>query len=476
MATPVSEMPSIVSDLRASFATGLTRPLSFRKSQLQHIEALVDENLEQLSSALTADMGSRATKIRVCLDDVKKQVRYMMSTLDKKARAQWEATPPDAQDVGRWKIVPEPYGVVLIIAPWNFPFNLVMVPLIAAIAAGNVVVIKPSEVAANTTALIADLIPKYLDARAVRVVLGAVPETTALLEQRFDKICYTGGTKVGRVVAAAAARHLTPTLLELGGKQDAQAHARARTVRKCPVYVHKSADMPIAAERTLRGRFANCGQFCIAADYVLADREVMPLLVQEMKAALPRVCGADPKTSDLYGRIVSEAHVDRIAAFLQEEHGGTIIAGGKVDRDSRYVEPTIVLAPTADSKMLSEEIFGPILPLVPIDGGIDEAISCVNAGDTPLAAYVFAEDKNVAERWVERVSAGGMAVNAVATQLDNVNVPFGGKGESGMGAYRGAYNFDDRFCFMISFTHHKTVLIAHTGKRRALADLLARIW
>eukprot|EP00611_Tribonema_gayanum_P007849 TRINITY_DN17286_c0_g1_i1.p1 TRINITY_DN17286_c0_g1~~TRINITY_DN17286_c0_g1_i1.p1 ORF type:complete len:216 (-),score=74.89 TRINITY_DN17286_c0_g1_i1:1197-1844(-) len=215
----------------------------------------------------------------------------MMSTLDKKASARSVPTPPDAKDVGRWKIVPEPYGVVLIIGPWNFPFNLVMVPLIAAIAAGNVAVIKPSEIAANTTALIADLIPKYLDVRAVRVVLGAVPETTALLEQRFDKICYTGGTKVGRIVAAAAARHLTPTLLELGGK--------------CPVYVHKSADIPIAAERTLRGRFANCGQFCIAADYVLADREIVPLLVQEMKAALPRVCGADPKTSDLYGRIVS---------------------------------------------------------------------------------------------------------------------------------------------------------------------------
>ncbi|KAG5193083.1 Aldehyde/histidinol dehydrogenase [Tribonema minus] len=374
-------------------------------------------------------------------------VRYMLSTFEKKARPVRVPTLADARDVGRWEIVPEPYGVVLIIAPWNYPFGLVMNPLIGAIAAGNVAVIKPSEISANTTALIADLIPKYLDARVVRVVLGAVPETTALLEQRFDMICYTGGTRVGRIVAAAAARHLTPALLELGGK--------------CPVYVHKSAHLPAAARRILEGRLRNCGQMCTAADYVLVDREVAPKLVDEMKDKLAKHW-ADPQAHSQYCRLVSEAGVD------QEDHGGKVVAGGKIDRGDRYMEPTIVLAPKPESRLMTEEIFGPILPVVPIDGGIDEAIERVNAKGTPLAAYAFMDDKQLAERWVERVSAGGMAINHVAAHVNNINVPFGGKGESGMGSNRGAYSFD-------AFSHHKTVLLADTGKGGLIANALSAV-
>ncbi|KAG5182138.1 Aldehyde/histidinol dehydrogenase [Tribonema minus] len=409
-------------------------------------------------------------------------VNYTLSTFEARTRPASVHTPLQLRPYGSWSVVPEPYGVVLIIAPWNFPFGLLMNPLVGAIAAGNAAVLKPSEVSSTVAKLLGELVPKYLDSRAYRIVLGAVPETTALsnhaaalsclpagttalLEQRFDKICYTGGGGVGRVVAAAAAKHLTPTLLELGGivvsgvERVVAAAAAAKHLTptllelegKCPVYVHRSANVRVAARRIMWGKFMNCGQICIAPDYVMADREIVPKLLEEIKATLLEYFSEDPQTSDSYCRIISKSHVDRVAAFLKEEHGGKVIVGGKVDRDDRYLAPTVVLDPNPESSMLRDEIFGPVLPLLSIDGGIEEAVSRVNGGDTPLAAYVFVEDGKVERRWRDGVYAGGMCINEVAAHYSNVESPFGGKGESGMGAYRGAYSFE-------AFTHKKTVL------------------
>eukprot|EP00611_Tribonema_gayanum_P032205 TRINITY_DN9500_c0_g1_i1.p1 TRINITY_DN9500_c0_g1~~TRINITY_DN9500_c0_g1_i1.p1 ORF type:complete len:529 (-),score=178.08 TRINITY_DN9500_c0_g1_i1:733-2319(-) len=436
--TPVTEIPKIIEKLRSNFQAGFTHSLSFRKGQLLQILKLVDENREALEAALFADLHRPKYETAINeLDDVKHQVKYTLSTFEARTRPASVHTPLQLRPYGSWSVVPEPYGVVLIIAPWNFPFGLLMNPLVGAIAAGNAAVLKPSEVSGSVAKLLGELVPKYLDSRAYRIVLGAVPETTALLEQRFDKICYTGGGGVGRVVAAAAAKHLTPTLLELGGK--------------CPVYVHRSANVRVAARRIMWGKFTNCGQICIAPDYVMADREIVPKLLEEIKATLLEYFGEDPQTSDSYCRIISKSHVDRVAAFLKEDHGGKVIVGGKVDRDDRYVAPTVVLDPNPESSLLRDEIFGPVLPLLSIDGGIEEAVSRVNRGDTPLAAYMFVEDGKVEQRWRDGVYAGGMCINEVAAHYSNVESPFGGKGESGMGAYRGAYSFE-------AFTHKKTVL------------------
>jgi aldehyde dehydrogenase (NAD+) len=329
--------------------------------------------------------------------------------------------------------VPEPLGVVLVIAPWNYPVQLLLGPLVGALAAGNAVVLKPSEVAPATSAALARLVPRFLDSRAVAVVEGAADATTALLEQRFDHIFFTGGGGVARIVARAAAEHLTPTTLELGGKS--------------PVWIDDTVDLDVAARRLAWGKFMNAGQTCVAPDYVLATPAVAARLTTALGRAIAAFYGDDPSTSADYGRIVADRHVERLAGLLEGERPAV---GGTVDRESRYIAPTVVDGVRLDSALMADEIFGPILPIVHV-AGLDEAIRVIRSREKPLALYVFTASRSVERRLLRETSSGAVGVGVPSAHLLVPGLPFGGVGASGSGAYHGKRSFD-------TFTHEKALL------------------
>jgi aldehyde dehydrogenase (NAD+) len=347
-------------------------------------------------------------------------------------------TPATVAPAKGW-IVPEPLGVALVIAPWNYPIQLLVEPVGAALAAGNCVLAKPSELAPACSAALARLLPRYVDPEAVIVVEGGVDETTALLEERWDHIFFTGSTAVGRIVAEAAAKHLTPTVLELGGKS--------------PTYVHASADLDVTARRIAWGKFLNAGQTCIAPDYVLVDHEVKDALVDKLARQVRSFYGAEPRTSKSFGRIVNDRHFDRLRGLLADG-AGTVAAGGEAVADERYVAPTITVEPRPDSAVMQEEIFGPILPVLGV-GGPTEAKAFIGSRPKPLALYVFAQRGDVVDDLVDSTSSGGVCVNQTLLHLVPPDLPFGGVGDSGMGAYHGRTGFD-------AFSHHKSVLRKRT--------------
>ena len=331
----------------------------------------------------------------------------------------------------------QPLGVVLVIGPWNYPLALVLNCAIAAIAAGNACIMKPSEVAPHSARLLAELVPRYLDALAVRVVLGAVPETTALLRERFDHIVYTGSTAVGKVVMRAAAEHLTPVTLELGGKS--------------PALVDASADLDAAARSIVWGRCMNAGQTCVAPDYVLVDKRVEEALVAMLCATLRDFYGARVAESPDFGRIVSEGHFKRVSALLQGDHGGSVAFGGETDAATRFIAPTVIRNPRQDSALMRDEIFGPLLPVIGVDSLQQAVADWVAPREKPLALYVYARSSG-AVRWVlENTSSGGVTVNDSVVHLDNTSLPFGGVGHSGMGAYHGRAGFE-------ALSHRRSVL------------------
>jgi aldehyde dehydrogenase (NAD+) len=308
-------------------------------------------------------------------------------------------------------------------------------PIGAALAAGNCAVAKPSEMAPACSAALARLLPRYVDPDAVTVVEGGVDETTALLAQRWDHIFFTGSTAVGHVVAEAAAKHLTPTVLELGGKS--------------PTYVHTSADLDVAARRIAWGKFLNAGQTCIAPDYVLVDHEVKDALVEKLSHEVGAFYGPDPRTSRSFGRIVNDRHLERLRTLLADG-AGTVAVGGQIDSGERFVAPTITVEPRPDSALMQEEIFGPILPVLGVDGPA-EAKAFIGARPKPLALYVFAERDEIVDDLVAHTTSGGVCVNQTLMHLLPADLPFGGVGDSGMGAYHGRTGFD-------AFSHHKSVL------------------
>jgi aldehyde dehydrogenase (NAD+) len=340
---------------------------------------------------------------------------------------------------GRASIVSEPLGVTLVIAPWNYPVHLLLAPMVAALAAGNCVVGKPSEVTPHVSAALARLVPRYLDSRAVAIVEGGVEETTALLDQRWDHVFYTGNGRVGRVVMAAAARHLTPVTLVLGGKS--------------PAIVDRSADVRVAARRIAWGKFVNAGQTCVAPDHVLVHRDVESRLLDELVRAVRDFYGDDPSSSADYGRVVDDRHWRRLRALLDAGGYSSVVCGGDGDEATRYLAPTILAGVDRDAAVMGEEIFGPILPVLAVDD-VEDAIGVVRSGDKPLALYVFGDDA-VAERVLESTSSGGACVNATLLHLAVPDLPFGGVGESGSGAYHGRTGFD-------TFSHRKSVLQRRT--------------
>lgn len=431
-------------DLRATFADGLTKPLEWRERQLGALARMMTERENEIIEALRADLGkppleSWTTEISYVAGDA---LRFRRN-LRRWARPKRVSTPLVGQPGKSW-IQPEPLGVVLVIGAWNYPLQLTLAGVAAAIAAGNCVVMKPSELAPQTSRLIATLVPEYLDARAIRVVEGAAEEGAALLELPFDHILYTGGGRVGRIVMRAAAENLTPVTLELGGKS--------------PCVVLPDAKLETAARRIAWGKFTNAGQTCIAPDYVLTDAETEAKLLPLLEKVVREMFGKDPARSESYGRIVNERHFDRLASLLDS---GTVAIGGTHDRQSRYIQPTVMTGVSPDSPAMQEEIFGPILPIVRADD-LDAAIRFVRGRDKPLSAYLFTTDRRAERRFLDEISAGNVCINDTMMFMAVDALPFGGVGESGMGAYSGEHGFR-------TFSHMKAVM-----KRGWWPDLAVR--
>ena len=433
--------PTLVAHLRATFTSRRTRSLDWRREQLQGVQRLLREREPELLAALHQDLGKPAIEGWVTeLGHVRAEIVHILEHLDRWAD-------PDRVPVrallrpSRAMIVPEPLGVVLVIAPWNYPVHLLLLPMAYALAAGNTVVGKPSEVSAATSAALARWLPQYVDSDAVRLVEGDAAVVTSLLEERFDHIFYTGNGRVGRIVMAAAARHLTPVTLELGGKS--------------PVLVDRSANIDVAARRVAWGKWLNAGQTCVAPDYVLVDREVEGPFVDALARHTLGFYGEDPRTSADFARIVSDRHFDRLCGLIDGRRGGRVAFGGQRDRKSRYLAPTVLTGVSWEDPVMRGEVFGPVLPILAVDG-LDDAIATVNAHDKPLALYVFAEDRAIADRVVAETSSGGVCVNATLLHLAVPGLPFGGVGESGMGAYHGGAGFH-------TFSHRKAVLTRPTS-------------
>jgi len=432
---PGASYGQLVDELRATFRTGHTRSLAWRQAQLEGILRMLTDHEADFVRALREDLGrSDVEGYSMDVGFTKTEVKHLLKHLPswvKPAKASVGLTSLP----GKARIVSEPLGVALVIAPWNYPVQLLVSPMAAAIAAGNCVVAKPSELAPACSAVLARLIPKYLDDKAVVVVEGGVPETTALLAQKYDHVFFTGSTRVGQVVMEAAAKHLTPVTLELGGKS--------------PTIVAADADLDVAAHRIIWGKSVNAGQTCIAPDYVLADASIRDALVDKMVAALREFYGADPKASPDFGRIVNGNHLGRLQGLLAD-HGGTVVVGGDADPDQRFLAPTIVVDPDLDAPLMQEEIFGPILPVLSVES-IDEAVDFVLDRPKPLALYVFSSSDATVADVVERTSSGGVCVNHCVLHIAPNELPFGGVGPSGMGSYHGKAGFD-------TFSHAKSVL------------------
>ncbi|MFJ4894127.1 aldehyde dehydrogenase family protein [Streptomyces sp. NPDC088788] len=428
------EPAATVARLRATFRSGRTQPIAWRTEQLGRLRELLTAHGEELAAALHEDLGkSSAEAFRTEIDFTVREIDHTLEHLDG-----WllpEPAPVPAHlgaDATAWTRY-DPLGVVLVIAPWNYPVQLLLTPMLGALAAGNAVVAKPSELAPATSTALARLLPQYLDTDAVAVVEGGVPETTALLAERFDQIFYTGNGTVGRIVMRAAAEHLTPVALELGGKS--------------PAFVDRDTDLAVVADRLVRGKFLNAGQTCVAPDYVLTDPETARALEPRLAEAVTTLFGAAPKESAAFGRIVNERHFDRLTGLLGS---GRTVTGGDSDRAAKYIAPTVLADVDPKSPVMGEEIFGPILPVVTV-ADLDEAIGFINDRDKPLALYVFTESDTTRERIAAETSSGGLGFGLPLAHLTVSDLPFGGVGESGMGSYHGRYSID-------TFSHRKAVL------------------
>ncbi|MFG2352310.1 aldehyde dehydrogenase family protein [Streptomyces sp. NPDC048521] len=429
------EQPAdVVARLRATFGTGRTKSVDWRTAQLRRLRAMLTERGADLAAALHADLGKSSTEAyRTEIDFTVREIDHTLEHLDEWLRPEPAPVPPHlGTDATAWTQY-DPLGVVLVIAPWNYPAQLLLAPVVGALASGNAVVAKPSELAPATSAALAELVPAYLDTDAVAVVEGGVPETTALLAERFDHIFYTGNGTVGRIVMRAAAEHLTPVTLELGGKS--------------PVFVDRGTDLDVVADRLARGKFLNAGQTCVAPDYVLTDPETATALESALVRAIEALFGADPAASPEYGRIVNERHFDRLTGLLGS---GRVVVGGVSDRATKYIAPTVLADVDPKSPVMREEIFGPILPVVTVSGP-DEAIGFVNDRDKPLALYVFSESEETRARIAAETSSGGLGHGLPLAHLTVSDLPFGGVGESGMGSYHGRYSIE-------TFSHRKAIL------------------
>lgn len=430
-----------VKTLQHYFATGKTKSIAWRVQQLEQVKKMAVEQEQAIMQALKKDLRKCTSESWISeIGFVVSDVEHTLKKLKKWAKPRKVSTPLLAQP-GKSYQMPEPLGTVLIIGAWNYPFQLVVSPMVAAIAAGNCVVLKPSELAAETSKILADIIPKYLDKEAFTVVEGAVTETTELLKQKFDHIMYTGGEAVGKIVMRAASEFLTPVTLELGGKS--------------PCIVSDSANIDVTANRIVWSKWMNAGQTCVAPDYVLVDKKVSSQLIEKLKQKITAFYGEDIMQSADYGRIINNRHYARISSYLD---GQNVIFGGKLDEGERFIEPTLLLNPGDDSPIMTDEIFGPLLPIIEVDN-MEQAVTIVNKRAKPLALYLFNKDQAVEDHVMHGTSAGNVCINDGMMFMVNADLPFGGVGNSGMGSYHGQAGFD-------TFSHLKTVM-----KRSYMMDL-----
>jgi aldehyde dehydrogenase (NAD+) len=401
---------------------------------------MLEKHQDELSAALKVDLGRGVEE--AWLYDIGftiTEVKLMLKNLKKWTAPRKVPTPMVTRPASSMR-VPQPLGVVCVIAPWNYPVQLLLIPAAGAIAAGNAVVMKPSEVSSETSRVLAKIVPQYFTDKAVAIVEGGVQETTELLKQKFDHIFYTGNGAVGRVVMRAAAENLTPVTLELGGKS--------------PTIVDASANIAVAARRIAWAKYVNAGQTCVAPDYVLAHKSIANELVEAIRTSITEFYGEDPHASKDYSRVISPKHFSRLTSLISS---GKVAIGGQSEQAERYIAPTVLVDVDRNSAVMQEEIFGPILPVLEV-GSIDEAIGFVNSRPHPLALYVFAQDNSVNEKVVAETTSGGVTVNGTIMHMTGPYLPFGGIGESGMGAYHGQSGVD-------VFQHLKPVL-----KRSTMLD------
>lgn len=425
-AGPPEAAAGVLPVLRSTWAAGTTRPLAWRLQQLRALESMLGEQAAAIEEALSSDLGRNPTETYLAeVYSSLREVRALRRGLPRWSRHAAVRVPLVVQPARSW-LRWEPLGVVLVVAPWNYPVNLSIVPLAAALAAGNCAVLKPSEHAPAASALLADILPRYLDRDALAVVEGGPEATGELIDAGVDHVFFTGGTAVGRLVAERAARRLTPVTLELGGKS--------------PVIVDRGVDVRRAANRIAWGKLINAGQTCVAPDYVLVHEGVEEALLEALQRAVVKLYGEDPASSRDFARIVNDAHLDRLGGLLVG-HGGRVVLGGQLDPARRYVAPTLISRPDPGSPLMGEEIFGPLLPVLPV-ADLAAAARAVGERPDPLAMYVFSNDDAGVARLLDATRSGSVALNTVAHQFAVSRLPFGGVGSSGSGRYHGRYGFE----------------------------------
>ncbi|KAL9912832.1 aldehyde dehydrogenase type III isoform 5-T5 [Glossina fuscipes fuscipes] len=418
---------------RTAFASGKTRDVSFRKRQLKNLLRMYEENETEMINALDADLRRpKQESLVVETEFMKNDVLNIIYNIDDWVKPE---KPPKAlaNALDNLEIYHDPYGVVLVIGAWNYPLQLLLVPVAAAIAAGNCVILKPSELAANCAKFVQETIPKYLDNECYPVVCGGHEETAELLKQRFDYIFFTGSTRVGKIVHAAANKYLTPITLELGGKS--------------PCYIDRSVELRTAVKRILWGKLINCGQTCIAPDYVLCSKEIEKKFVAEAKDILKEWYGDNIRDSPDLSRIINKNHFERLLCYMKR---GKVAIGGSYTPAERFIEPTIIVDVKPDDPVMQEEIFGPILPILNVESAY-EAIKFINGREKPLALYVMSNSNETVKLFQTKTFSGGFCSNDLLTHYAADTLPFGGVGLSGMGYYHGKYGFD-------TFVHKKSCL------------------
>ncbi len=432
------EIKKIIEEQRKFFLDNNTKSYEFRKKQLNIFKDIVNKHEDEIYSAIEEDLGrSPANSFIGEILTLKGEISYSIKNLKKLMRGKTVWT-PFSNMPGKSEIIPEPYGNTLVISPWNYPFQLAFIPALSSISAGNTVIIKPSEYSVKTSELIKKLTDKYFDPKILYTVIGGIEESQTLLKQKFDYIFYTGGTVGGKAVAKAAAENLTPITLELGGKS--------------PCIVGELKNLTSTAKRITWGKFYNAGQTCVAPDYLLVHKNIKEKLIEEIKQQIKNFYGENPKESKDFARIINERHFDRIVNLIE---GEKIIEGGIFDREQKYISPTLLDKISWKSKIMQEEIFGPVLPIIEYEHE-EEFFDEIKKRDKPLAMYIFTEDKKFKNRILTSLSSGGVCVNDTIMHISSTSLPFGGVGGSGIGSYHGKAGFD-------TFSHNRSIMSKWLG-------------
>jgi aldehyde dehydrogenase (NAD+) len=424
---------SLVQKQRDFFLTGATRDLDFRKQQLKKLKSLILTNSKNLADAMYSDF--KKAPLETYISETQLSIEEIGLFLKKLGK--WTKSEKVHSTLFNFPstafIRKEPYGVALIISPWNYPFQLCMVPLVGAIGAGNCAVIKPSEFTPATSGVIESMINRNFPEDYIHVINGDAQTGKSLLEERFDFIFFTGSSRIGKMVAQSAAVNLTPVVLELGGKS--------------PCIIDKDYDLSLAARRIVLGKFLNCGQTCVAPDYLYVHEDDYDKLIEQLIFHIKNFYGENPELSPDYARVINQSHFDRLKSYIES---GMIIYGGEMRPETRYISPTLLGKISWEDKVMQEEIFGPVLPVLTYKN-LDEIIEKLKKAEKPLSAYIFSKNRQIQNKILNNLSFGAGAINDTVSQFINPNMPFGGVGQSGLGAYHGKYSFE-------VFSHHKSIL------------------